>query len=51
MESTDKYILDSGLAAWVGFVLLRGVPALITMATLVLVLLRVLIAWREWRQG
>jgi hypothetical protein len=50
-ESPKALALDGTLAAWGTFVILKGVPALITLATLVLIVLRVMIAWRDWRRG
>jgi hypothetical protein len=43
--------LDGALTTWAIFVLANGVPYLIGIATLVLVILRIMLAWREWRRG
>jgi hypothetical protein len=43
------FALDGTLVSWVVFVVAKGVPTMLTAATLVLVVLRILIAWREWR--
>lgn len=49
-ESPRALALDGTLATWATFVIVNGLPALITVGTLILIVLRVLIAWREWRQ-
>lgn len=50
-ESPQDLALDGTLAAWAGFVIVKGLPALVTVATLVLLVIRIMIAWRKWRQG
>lgn len=42
--------LDGSLLTWVAFVLGKGVTGMIAAATLVLLVLRVLIAIREYRK-
>jgi hypothetical protein len=49
IESPKALALDGTLVSWVAFVVARGVPGMLTAATLVLVVIRILIAWREWR--
>jgi hypothetical protein len=51
LDSPKGLALDGTLVSWVAFVVARGVPAMLTVATLVLVVLRILIAFREWRRG
>jgi hypothetical protein len=51
LESPKALALDGSLVTWATFVIVKGLPALITMATLILICIRVLIAWREWRRG
>lgn len=48
-ESPKALLLDSSLLAWGAWVLINGVPAMIALVTLATVILRLMIAWRQWR--
>jgi uncharacterized membrane-anchored protein len=50
-ESPKALVLDGTLLAWGAWVLINGVPALIALVTLATVILRLMIAWRQWRAG
>ena len=50
-ESPKALAFDSTLAAWAVFVVTKGLPELIMLATFVTLILRVLILWREWTRG
>ena len=50
-ESPGALVLDGSLLAWSAWVLINGVPAMIALVTLATVILRLMIAWRQWRAG
>jgi hypothetical protein len=50
-ESPREMAFDGPLAAWAAFVVAKGLPTMITLATLVLIILRIMIAWRKWRSN
>jgi hypothetical protein len=50
-ESPRDLAMDGSLAAWGAFVVAKGLPTMVTLATLVLLVIRIMIAWRKWRDG
>jgi hypothetical protein len=50
-ESPRALAVDGTLFAWATWVLIKGVPAAIAIVTLATVILRLMIAWRQWRAG
>ena len=50
-ESPKALAVDGSLAAWAMWVITVGAPAIVTLGTAVLIVLRVIIAVKELRQG
>lgn len=49
-ESPSALTIDGALTAWAVWVVTVGAPAIITVGTAVIVVLRVMILLRKWRE-
>ena len=50
-ESPQAALGDGLLIAWATWVVTSGLPTLVTAATLIVLILRGMILWRQWRTG
>jgi hypothetical protein len=50
-ESPKALALDGGLVAWGVWIVAHGAAAMVTILTIVILALRALIAWRDWKRG
>jgi cellobiose-specific phosphotransferase system component IIA len=50
-ESPRAFAADGSLVTWVTFLLLHGATALMTVLTIAVLVLRLMILSRQWRQG
>lgn len=51
LESPKVMLMDGTLMAWGIWLVAHGAEGLTIVLTLVLLTLRVMIAWRQWRRG
>lgn len=49
IESPKAMALDGTLAAWGVWVVVHGAEAITALLTMALLILRLMIAWRQWR--
>jgi hypothetical protein len=50
-ESPKGLAFDGSLTAWAVYVFTNAVPEMVALGTLILVVLRIMILWRQWRRG
>lgn len=50
-ESPKALAMDGTLAAWALFVVIHGAEVITAVLTIALLVIRLMIAWRQWKAG